>query len=368
MKLLFLASASLVFVTYAGYPLGLYVCARLWPRPVARAAIFPNISIVLAARNEEKYLPEKLRNLAALDYPAGLLEIIVVSDGSTDGTGEILRQWQGRGIRAVLLANHRGKAMALNQGAALARGELICFTDARQRIATDGLRNLAANFADPEVGCASGALVLGDERSGASADGAGLYWRLEKRIRNWEAVSGSTVGATGAFYAVRKENLVPLPPGTILDDVYIPMHVARQGKRVIFDPAAVAWDGLRPTPKQEFRRRVRTLTGNYQLLQLAPWLMTRSNPLRAQFLCHKLLRLLAPFALLGVLVSTLWIRQGIYELLLGLQFLLYALAALPLPGALSRLSSGSRAFLLLNTAAAVAFVYFITGKKAAWAR
>jgi cellulose synthase/poly-beta-1,6-N-acetylglucosamine synthase-like glycosyltransferase len=195
---------------------------------------------------------------------------------------------------------------------------------------------------------------------------------LEKNIRNWEGLAGSTIGATGAFYAVRKDLLLPLPMGTILDDVYIPLQVARQGSRVVFDPEAVAWDDFTPSPKQEFRRKVRTLAGNYQLLQLAPWLLTGTNPLRLQLVCHKLLRLLVPFTLVGVLVSTFWLRHGIYELALVIQIVLYTLAILTALraklGVLTRLSNISFAFIVLNTAAAVALIYFITGRKAVWAR
>ena len=372
MKVLFLFSASLILFAYAGYPICLFFRARFWPRPIRRAKIFPKVTIVMAVHNEEKYLPGKLCNLAALDYPSDCLEVIVISDGSTDQTNKILGEWQDVRIRAVILPKHHGKANALNHGMAEAQGEIICFTDARQIIDSDGLKNLVANFGDPVVGCASGALVMGEKHSAPSSDGVRLYWGFEKQIRNWEGLAGSTVGATGGFYAVRKDLLLPLPIGTILDDVYIPLHVARQGKRVVFDMKALAWDDLTPNSKQEFRRKVRTLAGNYQLLQLAPWLLTRSNPLRTQFVCHKLLRLLVPFALVGVLVSTFWLRQGLYELILVLQIVLYALATLTIlrtkPGFLSRLSNISLAFLMLNTAAAVAFIYFITGRKEVWAR
>jgi biofilm PGA synthesis N-glycosyltransferase PgaC len=314
----------------------------------------------------------KLDNLAALNYPADRLEVIAISDGSTDETNKILGEWQNPTRRAVILLEHNGKANALNHGMAEARGEIICFTDARQTIASDGLNNLVANFADLSVGCASGALIIGENESAPSSDGVGLYWRLEKSIRNWEGLAGSTVGATGAFYAVRKDLLLPLPMGTILDDVYIPLQVARQGSRVVFDPVALAWDDFMPSPKQEFRRKVRTLAGNYQLLQFAPWLLTGTNPLRVQFICHKLLRLLVPFALVGVLVSTLWLRQGVYELALMFQLAFYTLAMLTVLrtkfGFLSRLSNVSMAFVVLNTAAVVALVYFITGRKAVWAR
>ena len=166
--------------------------------------------------------------------------------------------------------------------------------------------------------------------------------------------------------------LVALPAGTILDDVYIPMQVARLGKRVVFDRMAMVWDDLLPSARQEFRRKVRTLVGNYQLLQLAPWLLTRSNPLRFEFVCHKLLRLLVPFALVGIFVSTAWHHQGIYGFILALQIVFYALAGLTIlrakAGLLARLSNIALAFLVLNTAAAFAFVYFVTGKKDVWVR
>jgi biofilm PGA synthesis N-glycosyltransferase PgaC len=372
MKLLFWSSLSLIFVAYAGYPIVLYFRARLWPRPVRRASIFPHVSIILAVRNEEQNLPRKLRDLTALDYPEDRFEVIVVSDGSTDATNKILAAWEGCNRRTVFLPEPRGKATALNHGVAEARGEIIVLTDARQIIASDALRELVANFADPSVGCVSGELILGESSTAASAEGVGLYWRIEKNIRHWEGVAGSTVGATGAFYAVRKNLLLPLPQETILDDVYIPFQVVRQGQRVVFERRALAWDEFKPTPRQEFRRKLRTLIGNYQLLQLAPWVLTHSNPLRLQFVCHKLLRLLVPFGLVGLLLSTIWLRKGIYELALELQLFFYALAVLSVfrvkVGVVSRLSAISLAFVVLNTAAAVAFIYFITGRKAVWTR
>jgi len=372
MRLLFWSSLSLIFVAYAGYPIALYFRARFWPRPVRRASISPHVSIVLAVRNEEQNLPRKLRDLTALDYAVDRLEVIVVSDGSTDATNKILAAWENCHFRTIVLPEHCGKATALNHGLTAARGEIIVFTDARQMIASDALRKLVANFADPSVGCVSGELIIGEGSTTASAEGVGLYWRVEKQIRHWEGLAGSTVGATGAFYAVRRNLLSPLPQELILDDVYIPFQVVRQGQRVVFERRALAWDDFKPTLKQEFRRKVRTLTGNYQLLQLAPWVLTHSNPLRLQFVCHKLLRLLVPFDLVGLLVSTLWLRTGIYELALAFQLIFYVLAVLSLfrakVGVVSRLSAISLAFVVLNTAAAVAFIYFITGRKAAWTR
>lgn len=377
MKVLFAGSLALIFLAYVGYPVCLYLWTRIRPRPIRKAPLTPSVTVVMAVRNEEGNLPAKLRNLEALRYPAELLEVVVVSDGSTDHTNRILGDWQATRRRAaVILAEDEGKASALNQGVERAQGEIICFTDARQSIAPNGLLRLVENFADPSVGCASGALVISDSSAGRSAaareNETSLYWELEKSVRNWEGLAGSTVGATGAFYAIRKSLFSPFPRGIILDDVYLPMQIARLGSRVIFDPHARAWDDVNPGPGQEFRRKVRTLAGNYQLLQMAPWLLTGSNPLVVQFVCHKLLRLLVPFALVGALVSSLWLRTGVYGVGLALQAAFYLLAALtiwrPQLGRLSRLSKIAVEFVVLNAAALVAFLYFITGRKVLWAR
>lgn len=372
MRILFWFSLALIFLVYAGYPMYLCVRARFWSRLVHRASILPAVSVVVAVRNEEKYLPAKLRNFAELEYPADRLQVIVVSDGSTDGTNIILEQWQDSPARTAVFAEYCGKAAAVNRAVARAQGEIVVFTDARQTLATDALKHLLANFADPSIGCVSGELTIGQDRATASAGGVELYWRLEKRIRHWEGLTGSTVGATGALYAVRKNLLVRLPQGIILDDVYIPLHVARQGQRVIFEPQAQAFDPFTPDPKQEFGRKLRTLFGNYQLLQLAPWVLTRPNPVRLQFFCHKLSRLLVPFALLSALLSSFWIRDGVYGLALLLQLAFYALACLSIfrekLGIVSRISNISLGFILLNSAAVVAFIFFITGRKAIWTR
>jgi biofilm PGA synthesis N-glycosyltransferase PgaC len=372
MKLLFWSSASLIFLAYSGYPISLYFRARFWPRPVRRASTFPRVTIALAVHNEEKNLPGKLLNLAALDYPADRLEVIVISDGSTDETNKILAAWQNSGRRAVILPEHRGKANALNHGMAEAQGEIICFTDARQTIAPDGLQNLVANFADPSVGCASGDITLGNPTTGAPMNGLGVYWRMETHMRRWEGALGSLVGAAGCFYAVRKNLVVRFPVETILDDVYLPVHIARQGKRVVFESSARGWDYTHDNQRREFRRKVRTITGNYQLLQLAPWLLTTSNPVRFHFFCHKVLRLAAPFAFACLLISSLLTPGPFYRAAFVLQVCGYASAIMallrPRVGVLSRMGDFSLAFLVLNAAAIVALLYFVTGKKQVWAR
>jgi biofilm PGA synthesis N-glycosyltransferase PgaC len=370
-KLLFWLSLSLIFFAYAGYPICAYIRARYWPQPIRRASIFPRVTIILAVHNEEKNLSRKLDNLAALDYPSDRLEVIAISDGSTDKTNEILGAWQNSSRRAVILSEHRGKAHALNCGLASAQGEIICFNDARQTIARDGLKNLVANFADPSVGCVSGDIALGDPTTSTETNGLGIYWWLETHIRRWEGAIGCLIGAAGCFYAVRKLLIVPFRSGMILDDVFLPLYVARQGKKVVFEPMARGWDSPQTDQRREFRRKVRTLTGNYQLLQREPWLLSSANPLRFQFVCHKVLRLIAPFAFAGLFVSSFVQRGLVYRGAFLVQVVCYALALVSLLriklGIVSRMADASSAFLMLNAAAIVALFYFVIRKKQLWA-
>jgi len=225
MKWVFWGAVLLIVYAYFGYAGWLWVRSRWHRRPVTRSACTPAISIVMVVRNEAPLLENKLRNLLDLNYPSDLIEIVVASDGSTDDTNQILSHYASiPRVRPIFLASSRGKAVGLNEAMAIARGDVIVFTDARQKIESDAVRLLLENFADTAVGCASGELMLGDPDTGETARGMGLYWKIEKKIREWEAASGSVVGATGAIYAVRRELLVRLPEGTILDDVYIPMH------------------------------------------------------------------------------------------------------------------------------------------------
>jgi cellulose synthase/poly-beta-1,6-N-acetylglucosamine synthase-like glycosyltransferase len=372
MKWVFWSSVVLIAYTYAGYPLWLYIRSRGHARTVAAGGgVYPSVSIVMAVHNEADVLAQKLRNLTELDYPVDRYEIVVVSDGSTDATDQILAAHADERTRTCIVSEHCGKAAALNLGIQSARGDILVFTDARQFIETGALRYLVANFADPSVGCVSGELILGETKPAQGSSGLGLYWTLEKKIRQWESATGSAIGVSGALYAVRRELAVPFPIGIILDDVYAPLHVVKRGKRVIFEPRARFHDRLSAS-SHEFRRKVRTLTGNYQLLRLAPWLLTRSNPVLFDYISHKLLRLVAPFALAAVLIGSLFLRGAIYEVARVVQIAFYASGALTLLrfrlGALSRLADASLAFVVLNTAAVVAFVYFVTGKKEVWVR
>jgi biofilm PGA synthesis N-glycosyltransferase PgaC len=370
---IFWGATGMVAYTYFGYAGWLWLRGHWRRTEVRRGTCSPLVSVVLVVRNEERVLERKLQNLLTLDYPTESMQLVVVSDGSTDRTEAILREHAGNPrVNVVLNQLSRGKACGLNDALELAQGDIVVFTDARQKIESGALRLLLENFADPRVGCVSGELMLGDPKMGETGEGFGVYWRVEKRIRELESISGSVVGATGALYAIRRNLLAPLPPGTILDDVYWPMQVVHQGFRVVFDSRARAWDSLDPGPEREFARKVRTLSGNYQLLQLAPWLLTSANPIRFEFVSHKLLRLAVPFALAGILVASLVLRAPVYRVALALQAVFCGLTFLGIAqlkaGPVARMAEAAFTFVVLNTAAVVAFANFVSGRKAAWIR
>jgi len=387
MKIVFWLAAALVGYSYLGYPAWLWLRCQWSPRPVRRGVVdgstAPAVTAVMVVRNEEAIVARKLDNLLALDYPPAKLDVVVVSDGSTDRTPAILADYardsggptdaQTR-VRTAIKPVSQGKAAGLNDAIKLATGEVLLFTDARQHIESGALRLLLENFADPEVGAASGALMLGDPTDGETGKGMGTYWRVEKKVRELESASGSVAGATGALYCARRRLLdaSPLPEGTILDDVLLPMQIVRQGSRVVFDSRARAWDAPDLGKGREFPRKVRTLSGNYQLLQLAPWLLSRQNTIRFEFISHKLSRLAVPFALLALLLASLFLPQPLYRAALVAQLAFYALSLAALAGVklgpLSRLADPARTFVILNCAALVAFINFATGRKAVWVR
>jgi biofilm PGA synthesis N-glycosyltransferase PgaC len=368
MKLTFWICLALVGYAYLGYAVWLSVVVRMRRRPVLKGAFTPTVSVVIAARNEEKNLPAKLENLRLLDYPQDRLQIVIASDGSTDQTATMLRASEP-GIVAVISEESHGKASALNEAVRYTTGEILLFLDARQMVDPSALRELASCFADPEVGAVSGELLLESSTGKSSENALGLYWKIEKVVRKLESASGSVIGVTGAIYAIRRELYREIPTGTILDDVFVPMTVAHLGKRVIFEPLAIARDRIFAEKGKEFSRKVRTLTGNYQLLKLEPWLLSPSNPLLFRFVSHKLLRLMVPLLLIVMFAATAVTQEVLYQALFWTQLGFYLLALLgALIPAAKRLKPVAIAntFVMLNAAAALAFYNFVAGRKKLW--
>lgn len=300
---MFWASALLLVHVYVGYPLCMWLMGLRYPREVCRGGIQPTVTVILAVHNGAEHVGSKLANLAGLNFPHNRLDVVVVCDGCEDASASICKAFDGLRVRVLEFAERRGKAACLNDAVAVATGDVLLMTDVRQQLNPEALRELVANLADPAVGAVSGELSMIDVQTGF-ARGVDAYWKYEKFIRRCESRSDSTIGVTGALYVLRRDLFRPLPTGTVLDDVLIPMRVAADGWRVIFEPRALAWDRISSQPASERQRKIRTLAGNYQLVQLAPWLVVPYlNRLWFRFVSHKLLRLIAPWLMMVLVVS-----------------------------------------------------------------
>lgn len=328
MAAVFWLSFLFVFYVYVGYPLLLLIWRRCRARPVKKAPFEPTVSIVIAAHNEREQIEFRLQNCLALDYPKRKLQIIVSLDGPTDGTEFIVWKYAARGVEMVHSKERAGKAVALNRALRRATGEIVVFADARQTFGRNAIRELACNFADESVGAVSGELILLDPSHDQSASDVGLYWRYEKRIRAWESDIHSVPGATGAIYAIRRRLYEDLQEGTLLDDVVTPLRITLKGRRTVFEPRARAYDLVACCPPAEYRRKVRTLCGNYQLIaQMPAALIPWRNPIFVQFASHKAGRLLVPWALAALFASDLaMVRHPFYAIAFGLQAAWYAFA------------------------------------------
>ena len=360
---------SLAILAYilAGYPIIIYIKSRFNPAPVKRESSLRPFSVILCARNEEIHIRNRLDNLLAMDYPPDLYEIIVVSDGSTDETDKIVQAYADKSIKLVRLGVPGGKAAALNAGIQQAAHDILLLCDARQHFQPDVARRLVSYFGDTTVGAVSGRLIICPPSETSAASGVSPYWNYEVKLRSSEAISDSVIGATGAIYAFRKALFKELPEGTVLDDVLIPMRIVLQGKRVLYDDAAIALDEKPVTNENELTRKVRTLYGNLQLYRIAPELFSPiGNRLWWRFISHKMLRLMLPFLFIICLFSSLFAGGGLS--LLGIAQLCCWIASFLAwkIGATGCLGRALSSLLLLNAAVVIAWYRFLTGRNDVW--
>lgn len=327
LPLIFWACLFLVAYTYLLYPAVLFVVSSLAGlgrrgRTAPEAGPLPAVSMIIPAYNEERHLPAKLANLAALDYPRDRLEILFVSDGSTDATNEILERAAAGGyVTFFPLPIRGGKSSALNQAVGRARHDILVFSDAATLFAPDAVGKLVRHFADPRVGVVCGALQF--QASAESRQTEGLYWRYESLLRLMESRIGVTLTASGAIYALRRECFVPLAADTLVEDLVVPMTARRLGFRVLYDPQARGTDFAASTVAGEFARRVRIATGSFRAL--GGLLRGPLDPVTAfAFVSHKLLRWTLPFLLIGMLVTSVALLDSpLYRALFALQVLFY---------------------------------------------
>jgi cellulose synthase/poly-beta-1,6-N-acetylglucosamine synthase-like glycosyltransferase len=362
-------TASIAFVCYvlAGYPLLLAIVAKAFPRHIQKHEWFPRVSVVVPVRNGSAWVEPKIRSLLASDYPANLLDVLIVSDGSTDGTDELVSRYPDARV-ALLALPPGGKAIAVTRGLAQVQGEIVVLTDVRQEFDPAAIKKLVACFAEASVGVATGELVI-REGNTLEEQQTGLYWRYEKWIRRNLNRVDAMLGATGSIYAIRRELARAIPPGTLLDDVFLPFTIAFQGYRIYFECDAKAFD-LPTGLETEFWRKVRTQAGVYQIIGRFPRLLWPGNRRFVHFMSHKVGRLLLPFALLIAFFSSLALPWPYKWLAIAAQALFYGMALLDRllrnRTPLKRITAVVRAFVVLVAAAGCAVVVFFLPATTLW--
>jgi poly-beta-1,6-N-acetyl-D-glucosamine synthase len=349
--MLFLLCAGLFFYILFGYPVLLYFLVRWQGRPVQAGPEQKSVSIIIPVHNGAPFLRRKLDSIQALNYPKELLEVLVVSDGSTDNTREVALEYAAQGVH-LLSIPRSGKAAALNSAVPRVSGEILVLTDVRQDLHRESLELLVRAFHDPQVGVASGELIL---RQGTTHDEAdvGLYWKYESWIRRNLSQLDSMFGATGPFYALRRTLFTPIPEDILLDDMYLPMSIFFRNYRLVVEPRALAYD-YPMTRQREFGRKVRTLGGNYQILLRMPRLLSFSNRLWWHFVSYKVGRLLLPWLCLAILLATVRLPFLPKAIFASLQCFFYLAAFfdpyVPPRAPLKKISSPARTFVVLMAA------------------
>jgi poly-beta-1,6-N-acetyl-D-glucosamine synthase len=362
--------AACVYI-YFGYPALLWILSRVRTRPVAEADIRPSMTMIVPAHNEERTIEAKLANTLELDYPPEQLEILVVSNGSTDRTCEIVRSANDPRVRLIDLPE-AGKVAALNEGAGQAAGDVLVFSDADFLLERDALLHIARKFADPTVGGVCGARSNARRDGDATGEGEGLYARWDRWQKVLESRIGSVFAADGLLYAIRRKLFVPVADPAQADDIAISVQIPLQGHRLLFEPRAAAWENATVNAEEEFHRKIR-VTGHSvaALLKLRSRLFT-SGFYSLELLSHKLVRHFIPFFLISLFASNaaLLRRAPFYLLTMLGQLFIYALAA---AGALLRNKPAGKAkplyvpyyFAFVNAAALLGIVSMLRGKRTA---
>ncbi len=371
-----LVGFCLVIYVYIGYPLGLWLLSRFLRREVSREAITPSVTLLISAFNEADVLPEKLRNSLSLNYPPELIEIVVISDASTDDTDCLVQSFANQGVVLLRMPKRGGKMVGLNAAMQVAKGEIIVFSDANILYDPDAIQHLVTNFADSAVGCVTGDSRYLDSDPTAAQVQENTYWKYEQQIRAWESVVGSTVGGDGAIFAIRRELYTPLLPAGV-NDFEIPLRiVAQQGYRAVFEPAAIGYEPSSGSFGSEFRRKRRIVSQSWLAILHVPEAL---NPLKTglfawQVWSHKVLRwLVLPFTLAIVVgcafaASTSWFYLVGWWGFLVSTFL--SIIAVFLPDSLGsgvRILKSLFYFYMVNVAATVGITKAIMGRaEAVW--
>ncbi len=358
-------SVFMVFYAYFGYPLSLLLLRIFRHNERVRQQLDVPVTLIITAYNEENRIKEKLENTLKLDYPVGKLQILVASDGSTDATNDIVRSYEKQGVELLEVVNRGGKENAQKEAVACARGDIFVFSDVATILEPHGLQDIVANFADPTVGCVSSEDRLVDQDGKPS--GEGFYVRYEMWLRRLESSVNSLVGLSGSFFAARKEVCQDFS-GDVQSDFRTLLSTMKLGLKGVCDPKAVGCYLNIADERKEFERKVRTVLrgltvffGHLEFLNFFKY-----GLFSYQYLCHKLLRWLVPFFLLGALTSNYLLISSltVFSVLFGCQLLFYGIAVFGwTTQSLTRGLKIPMFFLVVNAAIAVAWWQYLTGKR-----
>ena len=340
LKILFWAMLLIVFYTYLGYGILLYIIIRLkrlfWGKP--QEAVLPpdeelpDMTLLICAYNEEDVVAEKMKNTLAIDYPKDKFRIMWVTDGSNDHTNELLKAYPE--VDIVFSPERRGKSAALKHGLRELKTRYVAFTDANTMLNAGALKEIARQFMDPTVGCVSGEKRVVAKKDGdMAAKGEGLYWKYESTLKRWDSELYSTMGAAGELYAMDPTLVKEVPDKALLDDFMMSMYVVQAGKRIAYAPDAYAQEYGSANIFEESKRKRRIAAGGLQSIW---WLRSMLNPLRQplvtfQYVSHRVLRWsITPVAMIILFaVNIILVLMGadlFYSIFLALQFLFYLIA------------------------------------------
>ncbi|MTI95308.1 MAG: glycosyltransferase family 2 protein [Firmicutes bacterium] len=357
---LFWTSVALLLLTYLGYPLLLSLAAAIKKTTRFGAATeLPSVALIISAYNEEKVIADKLKNSLALDYPPDKLQIIVVSDGSTDATNEIVRSFEDKNVKLIVVQGRGGKTHALNEVLPTLTTQVVVFSDANSMYHSNAIKRLTDHFNDPKVGAVCGELVLTDSENG-TAKSEGLYWRYEQMLKKLESKIGRLTTFNGAIYALRRELHKPMFPGAANDFQHALQLAARKHKSV-YEPNAQAYEESGDNNQVEFRRRVRIIARGWYGLTANIAVLNPFNVgfFTVQIICHKLLRWLGPvFMLLAFISNIFLLDMPLYQLAFIAQAIFYLLAILGKHLTVKPMAF-AHYFCLINWAALLGFIRFL---------
>lgn len=371
-QIIFWLSLAALFYTYIGYPIFVYLVSRLFPRRINKASFEPFVTVLITAYNEEKDIRAKLENTLLIDYPKEKLEILVASDGSTDKTDDLVREFSARGVSLFHQKGRVGKTVTQNNAVEKSGGEIILFSDATTKYRRDVLKEMLPNFADETVGCVAGKLIYVDSTDSGVGQGAKSYWNYETFIKESESRACSLIGASGCLYAVRKSAYRPMY-AEACSDFLIATVLYEQGLRTIYEPKAICTEETNKNTDKEMQMRVRVILQTFTDLWRNRSMM---NPLKSGFyavelISHKVFRYAVPVFLILSLISSfiLAFYSGFFTIVFALQIGFYLSALIALILEKSGKSLGILAiplyFVLTNAASLIGFYKFLRGERTA---